>query len=105
MFKTTDLLNYKNIDEVLPEIVYEYLFEGTSLTGIEFKLFHTEKGKGWISKAFLNYLGIDTSTGYDGNKGIFKGQSVSNVVDKLSKSSDAAHVRIANLLRERYLSD
>ncbi len=42
MFKTYDLFNHRSIDDLVPEIVYCYLFQGLSLTAIEVKLFNTE---------------------------------------------------------------
>ena len=60
MFKTYDLFDHRNINDLVPEIVYYYLFKGLSLTAIEQKLFKTEDYHGWLSKTFLNYYGIDT---------------------------------------------
>ena len=73
MFKTYDLFDHRNINDlvpeiVFPEIVYYYLFKGLSLTAIEQKLFKTEDYHGWLSKTFLNYYGIDTEKE---NKGIY----------------------------------
>ena len=68
MFKTYDLFDHRNINDLVPEIVYYYLFKGLSLTAIEQKLFKTEDYHGWLSKTFLNYYGIDTEKE---NKGIF----------------------------------
>ena len=51
-----------------------------------------------------NYLGqmiiIDTEKD---NKGIFADRSVPEVVEELYKSSNIAHVRVAKLLKEKYL--
>lgn len=55
---------------------------------------------GWLSKTFLNYYGIDTEKE---NKGIYADRSVPDVVDELYKSSNIAHVRVAKLLKEKYL--
>ena len=41
MFKTYDLFDHRNINDLIPEIVYYYLFQGLSLTAIEYKLFKT----------------------------------------------------------------
>lgn len=60
MFKTYNLFNHRNINDLVPEIIYYYLFQGLSLTAIEVKLFRTEDYHGWLSKTFLNYYGIDT---------------------------------------------
>ena len=32
MFKTYDLFDHRNINDLVPEIVYYYLFQGLSLT-------------------------------------------------------------------------
>lgn len=100
MFKTYDLFNHRSIDDLVPEIIYYYLFKGLSLTAIEEKLFRTEEYKGWLSKTFLNYFGIDTEKE---NKGIFSEKTVPEVVEELYKSSNIAHIRVARLLKEKYL--
>lgn len=100
MFKTYDLFDHRNIDDLVPEIVYYYLFQGLSLTAIEQKLFRTDAYRGWLSKTFLNYFGIDTEKE---NKGIYEGKTVPEVVEELYKSSNIAHVRVAKLLKEKYL--
>ena len=38
MFKTYELFDHRNIDDLVPEIIYYYLFQGLSLTAIEIKL-------------------------------------------------------------------
>lgn len=100
MFKTYNLFDHRSIDDLIPEIVYYYLFQGLSLTAIEQKLFKTENYKGWLSKTFLNYFGIDTEKE---NKGIYENKTVPEVVDELYKSSNIAHVRVAKLLKGKYL--
>lgn len=100
MFKTYDLFDHRSIDDLVPEIVYYYLFQGLSLTAIEKKLFKTEAYHGWLSKSFLNYFGIDTEKE---NKGIYENKTVYEVVEELYKSSNIAHVRIAKLLKQKYL--
>lgn len=42
MFKTYDLFSHRNINDLVPEIMYYYLFQGLSLTAIEEKMFKTE---------------------------------------------------------------
>ena len=71
-----------------------------SLVAIEEKLFKTEDYKGWLSKTFLNYYGIDTEKV---NRGIYENKTVPEVVEELYKSSNIAHVRVAKLLKEKYL--
>ena len=93
MFKTYDLFDHRNINDLVPEIIYYYLFQGLSLAAIEYKLFRTNDYHGWLSKTFLNYYGIDTE----------KDRSVPEVVEELYKSSNIAHVRVAKLLKEKYL--
>ena len=100
MFKTYDLFNHRKVDDLVPEIVYYYLFQGLSLTAIEEKLFKTDAYHGWLTKAFLNYYGIDTEKE---NKGIYYNKTMPEVVDELYKSSNIAHVRVAKLLKEKYL--
>ena len=81
-------------------IVYYYLFQGLSLTAIEVKLFHTEDYHGWLSKTFPNYYGIDTEKQ---NKGIYMDRSIPDVVAELYNSSNVAHIRVAKLLKDKYL--
>lgn len=100
MFKTYELFDHRNISDLVPEIVYYYLFQGHSLAAIEEKLFRPTEYHGWISKTFLNYYGIDTEKE---NKGIYEGRTVPEVVEELYKSSNIAHVRVAKLLKEKYL--
>ena len=100
MFKTYNLFDHRSINYLVPEIVYYYLFQGLILAAIEQKLFRTEDYKGWLSKTFLNYYGIDTERD---NKGIFANKTVPDVVDELYRSSNIAHIRVAKLLKEKYL--
>lgn len=100
MFRTYDLFSHRNINDLVPEIVYYYLFQGLSLAAIEEKMFKTDEYRGWLSKTFLNYYGIDTEKE---NKGIYAGKTVPEVVDDLYKSSNIAHLRVAKLLKEKYL--
>ena len=94
------MFTHRNIDDLVPEIIFYYMFEGLSLTSIEKKLFNTEDYHGWLSKVFLNYWGIDTE---GENKGIYKNCPLPEVVDKLYKSTNIAHIRIAKSLKEKYL--
>ncbi len=100
MFKTYDLFNYRDINDLIPEIIYLYLFKGESLKAIENKLFNTQDYKGWLSKSILNYHGIDTEKD---NRGLYNNKSVQEVVDELYASSDISHIRVAKLLKDKYL--
>jgi len=100
MFKTYNLFNHRNIDDLMPEIVYYYLFKGLSLTAIEEKLFMTDRYHGWLSKTFLNYFGIDTERD---NKGLYANRTIPEVVEELYNSTEIAHLRIAKILKEKYL--
>lgn len=100
MFKTYELFNHRDLEDVIPEIMYYYLFKGLSLTAIEIKLFNAENYHGWLSKTFLNYYGIDTEKE---NKGIYSNKTVVEVVNELYKSSNVAHLRVAKLLKDKYL--
>ena len=102
MFRTYELFNHRNIDDLIPEMIYLYLFEGVSLRGIENRLFRTKEYEGWLSKSFLNYYGIDTNQDND-NRGVFKNRSIPEVVNELYKSSNITHVRVAKLLKDKYL--
>ena len=46
MFKTYELFDHRNISDLVPEIVYYYLFQGHSLAAIEEKLFRTTEYHG-----------------------------------------------------------
>ena len=100
MFKTYDLFDHRNINDLIPEIMYYYLFQGLSLTGIEQNLFRTDAYPGWLSKTFLNYYGIDTEKE---NKGIYENRTVPEIVEELYRSSNIAHIRVAKILKEKYL--
>ena len=100
MFKTYDLFEYRDVNDLVPEIIYYYLFKGLSLTAIEEKIFKTDKYHGWLSKTFLNYYGIDTEKV---NKGIYKHRTVAEVVEELFASSNMPYERVAKLLKDKYL--
>ncbi len=100
MFKTYELFNHRNMEDLIPEIMYYYLFKGMSLVQIEIKLFNTEEYKGWLSKSLLNYYGIDTERE---NKGLYSEKTVPQVVEELYKSSNIHHLRVAQLLKNKYL--
>lgn len=100
MFKTHELFNHRDFTDLVPEIIYYYLFQGISLAAIEEKLFKTLEYKGWLSKSFLNYVGIDTEKE---NKGLYMNRSIIEVVDELYESSNISHIRVAQLLKHKYL--
>ena len=100
MFIVNELLAHRDINDVVPEIVYYYLFKGMSLTAIEKKIFNTDNYNGWVSKVFLNYFGIDTE---GENKGIYAGRSIADVVNELSNSSNISHERVAKILKDKYI--
>lgn len=60
-------------------------------------MFKTDEYRGWLSKTFLNYYGIDTEKE---NKGIYAGKTVPEVVDKLYRSSKNSRLRAAKLLKK-----
>ncbi len=100
MFKTYDLFNHRGLNDLIPEIMFYYLFEGISLTQIEVKLFGTVSYHGWLSKTFLNYYGIDTE---GSNKGIYNDRLISEVIEELFHSKNIAQVRTAKMLKDKYL--
>lgn len=53
-----------------------------------------------VEQNFLNYYGIDTEKE---NKGIYENRSVPEIVEELYKSSNIAHIRVAKILKEKYL--
>lgn len=99
MFKTNEHFMHQDINDVIPEIMYYYLFKGLSLTSIEEKVLGTDELHGWFSKCILNYFGIDTEKD---NKGIYDKKSISEVVDILTYSPDIAHNRVAKILKGKY---
>lgn len=100
MFKTYNLFSHRSVYDLVPEIIYCYMFEGLSLVEIEKRLFNTSDYKGWLSKTFLNYYGIDTEKE---NKGIYANKTLPDVVGELYQSSNVIHIRVAKLLKEKYL--
>lgn len=102
MFKTNEIFAHQDINDVIPEVIYCFLFKGLSLTAIEERLLGTDELHGWFSKCILNYYGIDTERESD-NKGIYDRKSMSEVVDILTYSPNIAHNRVAKILRNKYL--
>lgn len=100
MFKTFELFSHRNINDLIPEIIFLYLFEGDSLTGIELKSFKTVDYKGWLSKCILNFYGIDTERQ---NKGIYDKRSIVEVVNELYQRPNIHHIRVAKILKDKYL--
>ena len=100
MFETNELFKHQDINDVIPEVMYYYLFKGLSLTAIEEKLLGTDVLHGWFSKSILNYFGIDTEKG---NKGIYDKKSMTEVVDQLTYSPNIIHNRVAKILKNKYL--
>lgn len=100
MFKTYELFDQRDINDAIPEIIYYYLFQGLSLNAIEIKLFNTESYKGWLSKTFLNYYGIDTEKE---NKGMYEGRTVPDVINELYKSTNVNHIRVAKILKDKFV--
>lgn len=100
MFKTSELFYYGKIDEIVPDVIYYYLFKGLSLTAIEMKLFSIDTYKGWISKVILNYYGIDTEKE---NKGIYMDRSVKEVIKELEESCDDIHIKVSKILKDKYM--
>ncbi len=100
MFKTNELFNHQDINDIIPEVIYYYLFKGLSLTAIEAKLLGTDELHGWFSKCILNYYGIDTEKD---NKGIYDKKSMTEVVEMLTYSPNIIHNRVAKVLKGKYL--
>ena len=100
MFKTHDVFNHQDINDIIPEVMYYYLFKGLSLTAIEDKLLGTDELHGWFSKSILNYFGIDTEKD---NKGIYDKKSMTEVVEILTYSTSITHNRVAKILKDKYL--
>ena len=100
MFKTFTYFPFRNLDDLVPEFMYYYLFEGLSLKMIEEKYYNSGEYKGWFCKSLLNYYGVDT----DGeNRGIYKGRSILDVVGELYSSNDMQHLMVAKILKDKYL--
>ncbi len=102
MFELNDVFPFREANELVPEIIYCYLFKGIGVAEIEEYLLKTKELNGWVSKVFLNLYGIDTSV-KSKNRGIYAGRTVADVVKELSASSDLAHLRVAKLLKDKYL--
>jgi len=100
MFKIYKFFDYRDLDDLVPEFLYYYLFEGLSLKVIEEKYYGSQEYKGWFCKSLLNYYGVDT---FGENKGLYNGRSIQSVVDELYTSIDMAHLRIAQILKKKYL--
>lgn len=100
MFKTYRFFDYRDLEDLVPEFLYYYLFQGLSLKVIEEKYYGSQEYKGWLCKSLLNYYGVDT----DGeNRGLYNERSIQSVVDELYTSTDMTHLRIAHILKKKYL--
>lgn len=100
MFKTINIFGHRDLNDIIPEIIFYYLFEGYSLTSIEVKLFNTEEFHGWLSKSCLNYYGIDTE---GSNRGIFENKTIEYIVSMLFQSKNVEHNIVAKILKNKYL--
>ena len=100
MFKTFTFFPFRDLEALVPEFMYYYLFEGLSLKTIEEKYYNSQEYKGWFCKSLLNYYGIDT----DGdNRGVYAGRSIKDVVDELYTSTNLQHLMVAKILKDKYL--
>lgn len=98
--KYTKIKSSNNINDIIAEIVYLYLFDGLSVTEIEMEIFNTRDYKGWFSKSILNFVGIDTS---GENKGVFHNKTVEEGVNLLYNTKDIDIIKIAKILKDYYL--
>lgn len=99
-FKTYSFFPFREVTDIIPEFIYYYMFMGLSLKQIEERYYGSQEYKGWLLKSLLNYYGIDT----DGdNRGIYSGREISDVVNELSRSTDLTHIRIAKILKDKFL--
>ncbi len=62
-------------------------------------MFKTDECKGWLSKTFLNYYGIDT---VKESKEIYINRTVPDVIEELYINSNISHIRVAKLLINIY---
>ena len=100
MFKTYDLFTFRDIEDLVGDMMYYYLFQGLGVQAIEKELLKTEEYRGWLSKALLNYYGIDTN---GENRGIYEGRTISEVVQELYRSSNVKHIHVAKILKRKFL--
>lgn len=89
-----------SLEDLCAEILYAYLFKGSSVKQIETDLFGQEEFNGFLSKTVLNYYGIDTSpNGY--NRGIYKYSSPMEVVRQLLSSTDPVEKCVGEILAHK----
>lgn len=88
------------IEDVISEIIYQYLFMGTSVKGIEEILFGSAEFSGFFSKGILNFFGIDTSRESE-NRGIYKGCGLYETAHALLLSEDESRKKVGRLLLHR----
>ncbi len=62
-------------------------------------MFKTDEYRGWLSKTFLNYYGIDTGKE---SKEIYVNRTVPDVIEELYINSNISHIRVAKLLINIY---
>ena len=96
-FSFAEDIKYSGFENIIPEMLYLYLFEGESLRSIDDKIIGTDKMKGWFSKVLLNYVGVKTETEHP-TKGIFKRCGYTEVLTALQRHGTEHSLRIAYYL-------
>lgn len=88
------------LEKLAEDIVYDYLFCGTSVKGIEANFFGSEIYRGFLSKTLLNHYGIDTSP-ESNNRGMYKNESLEEVAKHLLSSGSDSERKVGELLWEK----
>lgn len=89
--------------DICAEILYLYLFKGSSVKEIERILFGAEEFHGFLSKTVLNYYGIDTGKDTH-NRGIYKKYSPTEIIQHLLSSSDSSEIWVGKILTHKLRS-
>ncbi|MCF0260627.1 MAG: hypothetical protein HUJ54_12285 [Erysipelotrichaceae bacterium] len=90
-------VNYDGFGNIIPEMLYQYLFKGESLRSIERMVIGSDNMDGWFSKTILNYIGVSTDP-TSHTKGIFKDQEINEVIAAFLKQGSEEALRISYYL-------
>ena len=96
-FPFSDDLCFSGFEEIIPKILYLYLFKGLSLRDIDRIVIESDRMKGWFSKVILNYAGVQTDI-QSGSKGIFEGFDIKCVIQALRRMGNDQSLRLAYYL-------
>lgn len=96
-FKTSHCTEL-SLRDLTAEMIYQYLFLGTSVKKIEELLFGEEEFHGYLAKTILNYFGIETARESE-NRGLYKNESEKDAADYLLENGDPSEQIVGSMLK------